>query len=255
MTRKHSKNSAKKPTGAETMKRRTPKDLSLLPQKSESDPKKAYSKCQLAEIGSIALKWNQIEAHIDFIGSYILFAKTPFWLKLAVDKEIRTKVKLKLLRQCVAEAELFDKKAQKCIHDCFSEVDQCRIYRNAIIHHHIYDHEKGIGSYVDDAHSSHQILVSLDALRTLYEIMSLLLEELREIDLLFRLEVGAQPCGRMNLETQEFEPFTSDVLRSQIVPEHTARIARLQNIRRNLPGLPTFPDAALVRAYNHISDT
>jgi hypothetical protein len=73
------------PSGQEVMKRRTPKDFSLRPHKFEFDPKKAYSADQLTEIGAIALKWNQIEAHIDFIGSHILFAKTPFWLKLAVD--------------------------------------------------------------------------------------------------------------------------------------------------------------------------
>jgi hypothetical protein len=43
-----------------------------------------------------------------------------------------------------------------------AEVEQCRAYRNAIIHHHIYDHAKGIGTYVDESKSSYQILVSLD---------------------------------------------------------------------------------------------
>jgi len=67
---------------------------------------------------------------------------------------------------------------------CFAEVEQCRAYRNAIIHHHIYDHAKGIGTYVDESKSSYQILVSLDALATLYNILCSLLLEVREIDLL-----------------------------------------------------------------------
>ncbi|HME40526.1 MAG TPA: hypothetical protein VKG63_16335 [Steroidobacteraceae bacterium] len=54
------------------MKRRAPRDLSLRPAKFEFNPKKAYTTEQLAEIGAITLKWNQIEAHIDFIGSHIL---------------------------------------------------------------------------------------------------------------------------------------------------------------------------------------
>ncbi len=70
------------------MKRKAPTNLSLRPQKFESDPKKAYTAEQLAEIGAITLKWNQIEAHIDFIGSHILFAKAPLWLQIATDKAL-----------------------------------------------------------------------------------------------------------------------------------------------------------------------
>jgi hypothetical protein len=76
------------PSGQERMKRKAPTNLSLRPQKFESDPKKAYTAEQLAEIGAITLKWNQIEAHIDFIGSHILFAKAPLWLQIATDKAL-----------------------------------------------------------------------------------------------------------------------------------------------------------------------
>ena len=81
------------PTGQEIMKRRAPSDLNLRPHKFESDPKKAYTADQLAEIGAITLKWNQIEAHIDFIGSQILFAKTPFWLRLATAGALGTQTR------------------------------------------------------------------------------------------------------------------------------------------------------------------
>ena len=53
----------KQPTGKEIMRRRTPDDLSLRPARFEFDPKKAYTPEQLAEIGAITLKWNQVEAH------------------------------------------------------------------------------------------------------------------------------------------------------------------------------------------------
>ena len=46
----------------EVMKRRTPADLKLRPARFESlILKKAYTAKQLAEIGAITLKWNQIE--------------------------------------------------------------------------------------------------------------------------------------------------------------------------------------------------
>lgn len=72
------------------MKRIPPTDFTLQPQKFEFDPKKAYPPEQLAEIGAIALRSNQIEAQIDFIGSHILFSKTPFpfWLQIATNNAL-----------------------------------------------------------------------------------------------------------------------------------------------------------------------
>jgi hypothetical protein len=118
------------PDGSETMKRRPPKHLSLRPAKYEFDPKKAYTPKQLAEIGAIALKWNQIEAHIDFVGSQILFAKTPFWLRLSTDKLLGERTKLRLLRECAERAELLTERAKSAIASCFTQIDQCRAYRN-----------------------------------------------------------------------------------------------------------------------------
>jgi len=238
------------PDGSETMKRRHPRHLGLRPGKYEFDPKKAYTTEQLVEIGAIALKWNQIEAHIDFVGSHILFTKTPFWLRLATDKVLNERKKLKLLRECAERAELLDDRAKSAITSCFTQVDQCRAYRNAIVHHHIYDHEKGIGAYVDDSHSPYQILVSQDALSTLYKLMCSVLEELREVDLLFRIETDAQRPGHMDERTHEFIPLSLDELQTKIIPDQTKRLEALQRERRSLPNLPQFPDADLVRALN-----
>jgi hypothetical protein len=240
----------KSPDGTEIMKRRAPRNLSLRPAKFEFDPKKAYTTEQLAEIGAITLKWNQIEAHIDFIGSHILFPKSPFWLQTATDKALSTKAKLNLLKECVKHAVFFDDKSKHCIADCFSQIEQCRAYRNAIIHHHIYDHEKGIGSYIDESNSPYQILVSIEALKILYGILCSLLDELREIDLMFRIETDAQRPGKLDQTTGEFQYLSNDHLKNAIIPQHTKRISALQKSRRELQKLPRFPDADLVRALN-----
>ena len=239
-------NENKLPTGKEIMKRRAPADLKLRPARFESDPKKAYTAKQLAEIGAITLKWNQIEGSIDFIGAYILFVKTPIWLQVATDKALSTKTKLSLLKECLKRATLLDEKAKSCAYDCFAQVEQCRAYRNAIIHHHIYDHEKGIGSYVDESRSPYQILVSLEALQTLYGILCALLDELHEIDLLFRMETDAQRPGRFNEKKMQFQPFSDEKLRETIIPDHTKRILALQKSRKELQKLPKFPDAELI---------
>jgi hypothetical protein len=238
------------PSGDERMKRKPPSDMSLRPERYEADPKKAYTPEQLAEIGAITLKWNQIEAHVDFIGSFILFSKTPFWLRIATDKAIGMKGKLTLLKECLKHATLLDDKAKNCILACFAEVEQCRAYRNAIIHHHIYDHAKGIGTYVDESKSSYQILVSLDALATLYNILCSLLLEVREIDLLFRIETDSQRPARMDEKTGKLQAFDDDYLKASILPENVKRILKLQDERKTLQKLPQFPDADLVRSLN-----
>jgi hypothetical protein len=240
----------KQPTGKEVMKRRTPDDLSLQPARFESDPKKAYTTEQLAEIGAISLKWNQVEAHIDFVGSFIMFAKSPFWLRLSVDRMLGSPKKFQLLKECLERAELLDATTQQCIADCFAQIDQCRAYRNAILHHHIYDHEKGIGSYIDESRSPFQILVSMEALKALYGILCSLLEELREIDLVFRIETDAQRPGRLDKTTGEFRQFGVDELKNRILPEHRKRLVALQKARKELPKLPQFPDSDFIRSMN-----
>ena len=240
----------KLPSGQEVMKRRPPADLRLRPARYEFDPKKAYTAEQLVEIGAITLKWNQIEAHIDFIGSHILFAKTPFWLQFATDKARGTKTKLALLKKCLNRSTLIDSKDKNCVHNCFAEVEQYRAYRNAIIHHHIYDHEKGIGTYVDKLRSPYQILVSIKALTALYGMLCSLLEELREIDMLFRMETDAQRPGRFDETEGVFHPFTDDELRKRIIPDHMKRIMALQKSRKELQKLQKFPDADLIRSMN-----
>src|SRR6201981_1793353 len=244
----------KRPTGKEIMKRRTPDDLSLRPARFEFDPKKAYTTEQLAEIGAITLKWNQIEAHIEFVATFILFTKSPFWLRLSINKTLGAKSKLNLLKECLKHAELLDNKSKHCIADCFALVEQCRGYRNAIIHHHIYDHEKGIGSYIDVSHSPYQILVSIDALTILYQILCSLLDELREIDLLFRIETDAQKPGQLDRATGEFHTFDDAKLKKDIIPQHIKRIMALQKYRKELQKFTKFPDADLIRALNEQAD-
>lgn len=232
------------------MKRRRPDDLSLRPARFESNPKKAYTTEQLAEIGAITLKWNQIEAHIEFIASYIVFTKTPFWLQIYASKILGDKTKLSLLKECVSHASLLDDKSKQCISDCFSQIEQCRTYRNAIIHHHIYDHVNGIGSYIDDSHSPYQILVSIDALTILYRILGSLLDELREIDMLFRIEMDAQRPGLVDKSTGKFHAFDDNKLKKDIIPGFTKRISALQKSRKEMQNLPKFPDADLIRSLN-----
>ncbi len=238
------------PDGSETMKRRVPKDPSLRPKVFEFDPKKAYTLEQLSEIGAIALRWNQIEAQLDFVGSFILFAKTPIWLRISIEKELSTNSKITLLKESLSHSTLLNSDARSCIEDCFAQIQKARGYRNAIVHHHIYDHKNGIGAFVDHSSSAYQILVSIDALKALYATLGILQEELRVIDLLFRIEMDAQRPGRWNKVTGTFEALSAAELTNDIIPPHITRLRALQRSRRECYRLPKFPDADLLREIN-----
>jgi hypothetical protein len=169
------------------------------------------------------------------------------WLRLSVDRSLRTKTKIDFLEECSAKAELLDDAAKKAITETVFCLKTYNTYRNAIIHHHIYDHQKGIGSYVDESKKPFQIMVTLEALKNLYNLICALLDEIREIDLLFRIETDAQRPGRMNDATHEFVPLSETELREKIVPERTKALLRIQKMRKELPKLPKFPDANLIR--------
>lgn len=242
------KSKKRTPTGHEVMKRPPPMNLRLRPTRFEFDPKKAYSAEQLSEMGAISIKWNQIEAHIDFIGSHVLFAKSPFWLVLSVDRAIGTTRKIELLEECAAQSTFFNEKTKHCIADAFYHFKTYRSFRNAIIHHSIYDHEKGIGSFVDEQKKPHQIMVSLEALRNFYSRICVLHSELQQIDMLFRVEAEPHRFGNFNEAPGEFVPCKPQELRDRVVPEWTEKVVHLQKQRKSLPPLPKFPDADLIRS-------
>jgi hypothetical protein len=94
--------------------------------------------------------------------------------------------------------------------------------------------------------SPYQILVSLDALKLLYGILCTLLDELREIDLLFRIETDAQRPGRVDRATREFHSFDDDELKKNIVPQCTKRILALQkSLEKSCKGFRNFPTLTL----------
>jgi hypothetical protein len=82
----------------------------------------------------------------------------------------------------------------------------------------------------------------------------LLLLEVREIDLLFRIETDAQRPGRLDQETGEFHTFDDAYLKKNVLPEHAKRILKMQDARKKLQKLPQFPDAELIRSFNEGED-
>jgi hypothetical protein len=110
------------------------------------------------------------------------------------------------------------------------------------VHSHIFDYEKGIAQYHDSGRKPWQILITKEALTSFYESLMLLRQELREIDLLYRIAEGEKRITVINDNTRLPEPDQPKALREQAVPAQTGRVLHYQNMRLSLPPLPKFPD-------------
>ena len=101
-----------------------------------------------------------------------------------------------------------------------------------------YNIDLGIAQRVRRDASLVQSLVTMEALNGLYLRIKLLLNELREVDLLYRLadESGARKVYR----GRGFDPL--ERRRTRDVPAQTARLQKSQKARLSLPPLPEFPD-------------
>jgi hypothetical protein len=221
--------------------------LALRPSRYEFDPKKAYQKKQLAELGAISIAWNQVEGQIDHIGSQILFRKSPFYVWLELNDVVGLTGKLRLIRACVSHAEILDEPAKRCIETALQGVSDYRAYRNAVIHHHIYDHKKGIAGFIAENGKAYQVLVTFEALSGLYKRIELLKNEVSQLAPLLMMEATPDLIRIHDPKTGHPELDQRKALRERAVPQATKEVLRYQTERLSLPPLPLFPDARRVR--------
>jgi hypothetical protein len=100
-----------------------------------------------------------------------------------------------------------------------------------------YDIDKGIAHGFKYGTEMVQTLVTVEALQGLYSRLKMLLGEMRDVDMLYRLtdEQGAYAVYRD-------EPDPVGRRRTRDVPLQTARLRDIQKGRLSLPPLPRFPD-------------
>jgi hypothetical protein len=217
------------------MKRPQPPDAK--PGRYEHDIKKAYTAQQLAEIGAIALVWNQIDEFINFLLYIVL--RMPLGLWMPTTKRINgMDGKIEILRKRATQSKILNDDARAVIKLSLDAVMEYKGYRDAIVHSVPFDVDKGIAQRIGSRADVSQILLTIDALTAFYERLTLLLKELQEIDLLFRLadEVGAKAVYRR----ENVDPL--ERRRTRDVPIQTVRAREHQKMRLSLPPLPEFPD-------------
>jgi len=224
---------AKHPETTHRMKRKQPKHAK--PGRRVQNIKEVYTKEQLAEIGAITLTWNQIEHFIDWLLLVVL--KIPVGLWAAVTTRINgVDAKLEILTLRASQSEILTDEARACIESCFDAVREYKGYRNAIVHSHVFDIDKGIARCDGRRGQASEVLITTEALNAVYERLVIILDELPQIDLLFRL---ADEKGAATIYPQESNP--SLVRRTRDVPVVTEQVSKYQDRRKSLPPLPEFP--------------
>jgi hypothetical protein len=213
-----------------------PQPKNSRPGKRFGTPKELFSDEQLAEIGAIVLIWNQIDTFLDFL-TYVSL-KPPIYLLWEVARRFRgVDAKIELLRLAADRNKILDDAAKKCIKTTLDGVVDCKRYRDNIAHSVVYDIEKGIVHTFKRNTNLVPTLVTMDALHGLYQRLDLLLKELRDIDLLYRL---GDEDGAYAVYPEERDPPARR--RTRDVPIQTAQSLQSQKLRLSLPPLPEFPD-------------
>jgi hypothetical protein len=212
-----------------------PQPAGAKPGRAEHDIKKALTTEQLAEIGAILLKFNQIESLIEFVLLVILDLPPRLWMEV-VRRINGMDAKLSILRHYYETNKILTDDAKQCLKIALDGVADYKKYRDLIIHCVPYDVEKGIGQHITTKAEAVQILLSKDALSALYERLCILNDELIHADLLFRL--GSEEGARA-IYPHERDP--SRIRRERDVPAVLSLVLQHQTRRLSLPPLPEFP--------------
>jgi hypothetical protein len=234
-----SREMASPPKVKHRMKR--PQPPGARPGRPERDIKKAFTTDQLAEIGAISFKYNQIESLIEFILLVVLEPPPRLWLHV-VRRINGMENKLSILRRYYETNKILTDEAKLCLKNVLDGVSDYKKYRDIIIHSVPFDVDKGIGQHITTRADAQQILLTKEALSALYERLCILSEELIHADLLFRLgsETGAKAI-------YPYERDPSRVRRERDVPQVLALVQQHQSRRVSLPPLPEFPSEEAIQ--------
>ena len=147
------------------------------------------------------------------------------------------RAKVDLLRRCAERSRILDDDAKKYIKITLDAVNEYKGYWDNLTHSMPFDINRGIVHTFKYGTEMTQTLVTQDALNGVYLRLKLLLDELRELDLLYRL---ADETGAFAVYPDERDPIKRR--RRRDVPIQTARLRECQKERLSLPQLPQFPD-------------
>jgi hypothetical protein len=228
------------------------------------DIRKELSQEQLAAFGAVALAWNDVEAMIDVLMCVVSGLHHSLW------REFTTHIngiegKFSIIKESMAKRYGWGKDLQVVIdfEATINDAAQYRHYRDTIIHSRIVDPTHGIGEMTIRRGRIEEILLTADALNTLYDKLFILRDELMELVSFFEIMEdwrARTPEGTLisQLAVQNFharlaamaegkygaigpEPPNVEAIAQELVSA-SSRYNHHRKARQSLPPLPSFPN-------------
>jgi hypothetical protein len=195
------------------------------------DPQSDFTRAQLRWIGAVAMNYNEAEALID----------TAFFHATKLGEDIRWEVSTRIngidgkIEIIQAAAKNFGLDAASCKEIAVSLGEPgfklIKGYRDAIIHARAFNAPKGLGIRVDRRARIYEVLLTSDALKTLFEHIRTLRAELFEVNQLL-LYASQLPLMRAGQGKEQLEAVISIA---------TVQLRSHRNWRLSLQQLPKFP--------------
>jgi hypothetical protein len=201
--------------------------------KRGADVRKNLTSEQLEWIGSVAIAWNELEFVLDITLAIALGISPPLWF------ELTTRIhgidgKLELIRKVRTLFPEIDQTIFALMDMTLDAVVECKKYRDGVVHAHVLDAPAGIGGLVQRRAREEIVLLTVPALKGLYDRLALLRNEI----------IPAHMILSGLARYLRFNPSPDDALRRRVEAEAQEYVVQLQlhqNQRRSLPPLPQFP--------------
>jgi hypothetical protein len=199
----------------------------------EADVRKNLSGEQLEWIGSVAIAWNELEILIDFAMANGLGVRAPLW------DELTTRIngiegKLQLVRKSLALLPEIEEQTVSLITNTLDAATECKKYRDGVIHARVFDAPTGIGVLMQRRAKSEHVLLTVEALRGLYDRLVLLRHEMGAIVLMLHgLTIYRSRSARTDASKKRAE---------EAALGYASQLREHQMNRRSLPPLPQFPE-------------
>lgn len=200
-------------------------------QATYGNPRTDFTPAQLEWIGAVAMNYNEAEHLIDT--AFFRVIKLPHPLR----QEVSTRIngidgKIEIIQ---AGAKSFGADAKACTEIAVSlgkaGFKLIKSYRDAVVHARAHNSPKGVGIRLDRRAELFEVLLTVDALKALYEHTTTLRAELSEINQL--LLYASQLPAMANAQGKE--------QLAELISTATAQLRTHRNWRLSLQQLPKFP--------------
>ena len=195
------------------------------------DIRKDFTPEQLQEIGAVAMAFNALEGALNFI----VFSKINMGFKASwtiLEKINGISARIEVLRS-IARDDL--KLGEDLWKDTLDKVNECKRYRDAVVHTQMVDTIINIGETVQKGKINH-VLLTQEALSGLYDFISAVHVELAALHYLMETHAELKQTADAKASSQPRE----QVLK-QIEADHQIFLRDRQS-RRALKPLPKVPD-------------